>query len=433
MLLFIIAGLQKTTLIDFPQKIAAIVFTQGCNFCCGYCHNPEILDFTSKSDFSTEKFFTDNNLKNEFKCVDYDPTLKLALSRLNDFFQKNTDKIKVFKEFDLDRNGKLSYEEFITALNSFEDLNLNDNQKYKILNIIDIDKDGKIDIKEFIKFSNNIKNNVNENGEISSNIPLINKKINKDENDSDSKVLNGKSQIKNNLNYNKNMLKQNNNDFLNYIVILQENLLKDVPELTCDKVIAIEHPFLFQTKMVLNENRENAILRIGTVGLGTVGKGYDKLNEIGHFIKNNNLSDKMNLFHVGNLLGVAVDSEYVALPFNSSNMIPSSDFNSEIAKLDWLLFLYPADSYKLVASGAIFDAFKFGKPILAIKNDYFMHLSGLGDNFGFLVNNIEELKKQLECLPNINSDEYKKMSDNSRKMLSNFLPEVVAEQLRSQL
>lgn len=57
MLLFIIAGLQKTTLIDFPQKIAAIVFTQGCNFCCGYCHNPEILDFTSKSDFSTEKFF----------------------------------------------------------------------------------------------------------------------------------------------------------------------------------------------------------------------------------------------------------------------------------------------------------------------------------------------------------------------------------------
>lgn len=214
---------------------------------------------------------------------------------------------------------------------------------------------------------------------------------------------------------------------------IKENLLKDVPKLSHDKVIAIEHPFLFQNKTVLNENKGNVILRIGTVGLGTVGKGYDKLNEIGHFIKNNNLSDKMNLFHVGNLLGVTVDSEYVTLPFNSSNMIPSSDFNSEIAKLDWLLFLYPADSYKLVASGAVFDAFKFGKPILAIKNDYFMHLAGLGDTFGFLVNNIEELKKQLECLPNINSDEYKKMSDNSRKMLSNFLPEVVAEQLRSQL
>ena len=194
--------------------------------------------------FSTEKFFSDNNLKNEFKCVDYDPTLKLALIRLNDFFQKNNDKIKVFKEFDLDRNGKLSYEEFITALNSFEDLNLNDNQKYKILNVIDINKDGKIDIKEFIKFINNIKNNVNENGEISSNIPLINKKDNKDENENEnesgSKVLNDKNQIKNNLNYNKNMLKQNNNDFLNYIIILQENLLKDDESL--EKEFHLEDP-----------------------------------------------------------------------------------------------------------------------------------------------------------------------------------------------
>ena len=98
--------------------------------------------------------------------------MKLALSRLNDFFQKNNDKIKVFKQFDLDKNGKISSEEFITALNSFEDLNLNDNQKYKILNIIDVNKDGKIDIQEFIKFINNIKNNTNEKGEINSNIPL---------------------------------------------------------------------------------------------------------------------------------------------------------------------------------------------------------------------------------------------------------------------
>lgn len=37
-----IGGLQKTTLTDFPGKISAIVFTIGCNFRCGYCHNPEL-------------------------------------------------------------------------------------------------------------------------------------------------------------------------------------------------------------------------------------------------------------------------------------------------------------------------------------------------------------------------------------------------------
>ena len=38
-----LGGLQKTSLLDFPDKISAIVFTQGCNFRCGYCHNPESI------------------------------------------------------------------------------------------------------------------------------------------------------------------------------------------------------------------------------------------------------------------------------------------------------------------------------------------------------------------------------------------------------
>jgi pyruvate formate lyase activating enzyme len=37
-----IGGLQKFSLIDYPDKICAIIFTQGCNFKCPYCHNPEL-------------------------------------------------------------------------------------------------------------------------------------------------------------------------------------------------------------------------------------------------------------------------------------------------------------------------------------------------------------------------------------------------------
>jgi len=39
-----IGGLQNLSLIDYPGKISAIVFTQGCNFRCSYCHNPELVD-----------------------------------------------------------------------------------------------------------------------------------------------------------------------------------------------------------------------------------------------------------------------------------------------------------------------------------------------------------------------------------------------------
>lgn len=38
-----IGGIHKFSLIDFPKKIAALIFTQGCNFRCPFCHNPELV------------------------------------------------------------------------------------------------------------------------------------------------------------------------------------------------------------------------------------------------------------------------------------------------------------------------------------------------------------------------------------------------------
>lgn len=38
-----IAGLAKTSFVDYPGKIACVVFTPGCNFNCRYCHNKHIL------------------------------------------------------------------------------------------------------------------------------------------------------------------------------------------------------------------------------------------------------------------------------------------------------------------------------------------------------------------------------------------------------
>ena len=39
----IIYGWQKLTLQDFPGKVSTILFTKGCNFNCGYCHNKELI------------------------------------------------------------------------------------------------------------------------------------------------------------------------------------------------------------------------------------------------------------------------------------------------------------------------------------------------------------------------------------------------------
>lgn len=39
----LISGLEKLSLLDFPGRLSAIVFTYGCNMLCPYCHNPELV------------------------------------------------------------------------------------------------------------------------------------------------------------------------------------------------------------------------------------------------------------------------------------------------------------------------------------------------------------------------------------------------------
>jgi pyruvate formate lyase activating enzyme len=57
----LLGGLQKLTLIDYPGKVAATVFTIGCNFRCPFCHNPELVfpDLGGSTGSISEKEFFD--------------------------------------------------------------------------------------------------------------------------------------------------------------------------------------------------------------------------------------------------------------------------------------------------------------------------------------------------------------------------------------
>ncbi len=49
----VIGGLQKVTLLDFPGLTACLIFTQGCNYRCPYCHNSSLLN--GVGDFKIEE------------------------------------------------------------------------------------------------------------------------------------------------------------------------------------------------------------------------------------------------------------------------------------------------------------------------------------------------------------------------------------------
>lgn len=50
-----ISGFEKLTLLDYPQKIACLIFTQGCNYKCGFCQNSSLIPLSNESIISEDE------------------------------------------------------------------------------------------------------------------------------------------------------------------------------------------------------------------------------------------------------------------------------------------------------------------------------------------------------------------------------------------
>ena len=65
----LICGLQKLSLLDYPEKLAATIFTGGCNLRCPFCHNALLVTRLSESEtFSVEEVL--NFLKKRIGLLD---------------------------------------------------------------------------------------------------------------------------------------------------------------------------------------------------------------------------------------------------------------------------------------------------------------------------------------------------------------------------
>ena len=53
-----IAGLQKLTLLDYPQHTACTVFLHGCNYRCPFCHNAGLVTLPAEDEISTDTLFS---------------------------------------------------------------------------------------------------------------------------------------------------------------------------------------------------------------------------------------------------------------------------------------------------------------------------------------------------------------------------------------
>lgn len=80
-----IGGFKRFSVADYPGKHCAIVFTQGCNFRCSYCHNPELVDERSHEGLIPEEevlsfLMTRKNKLDGVVVTGGEPTLQPDLS-----------------------------------------------------------------------------------------------------------------------------------------------------------------------------------------------------------------------------------------------------------------------------------------------------------------------------------------------------------------
>ena len=85
--IYLIADMQKVTLLDYPEKVACTVFLTGCNLRCPYCHNPGlVLSQQTKNEFSETElldFLASRQGKLDGVCITGgEPTLHSCLPNL---------------------------------------------------------------------------------------------------------------------------------------------------------------------------------------------------------------------------------------------------------------------------------------------------------------------------------------------------------------
>lgn len=77
-----VKGFQKSSFIDYPDKIAAVVFTGGCNFRCPYCHNRELV-YNMGENIDEEELFSELEKRKKYLdgvCITGgEPTLQQGL------------------------------------------------------------------------------------------------------------------------------------------------------------------------------------------------------------------------------------------------------------------------------------------------------------------------------------------------------------------
>ncbi|WP_058485668.1 glycosyltransferase family protein [Defluviitalea phaphyphila] len=215
-----------------------------------------------------------------------------------------------------------------------------------------------------------------------------------------------------------------------YYIILGEsiknNLLQLNPYYKKLNLIVIDHPYDYSEtffKGIKRENKsKNNTIKLGIVGVATKEKNSDKIFELADMFQQEIKDKKLEFTIVGKIkFNIEKYNKHnVKMPGLGKDLIEREEYERIVNELDYILFFYDKDSYKLIASGSFFDAIKMGKPIISIKNDFFNYYFSKYGDMGYLCDNINDMINVINnlLLKNIKTDVFKNNIKRAKNDLS---------------
>lgn len=209
--------------------------------------------------------------------------------------------------------------------------------------------------------------------------------------------------------------------------IILENLKPYLSNNVYKKFITFDHSAIFRDKND-NKNFYRDKLKFGVLGI-RANKGLNNLINLSNRLKP--LKEKVQISIIGKVEGnydIITNSGIYITKESISNFLTRKEMNKKISEVDFILFMYPNNGYKVTASGALFDAIDCEIPILAIKNDYFEYIFKKYSCFGCLVNNFEEMEAEIKELI-----DGKKYDIDFSKIKQLITPKSIAQELKKKL
>lgn len=208
---------------------------------------------------------------------------------------------------------------------------------------------------------------------------------------------------------------------LRFVVLgdsILSNLERRVSSAAFEKFRTLDHPFLFPADDpaaaagpgLHAPEKEGPGLALGTIGTMKRAKGLDNLLRFLEVAP-----DTVSVKIVGRLEEVSAAEmarHGIEVSAEGDTFLPREELERRIAELDYVLYFYYPDSYRLIASGAIFDAVAARRPVLALRNDFFDYLFCKFGDFGYLEPTPEAMAARAEELARTGDPRYAEFMDN---------------------